>query len=374
MRIAVCADRGATHRSGWSGTPWNIYTGLEDAGAEVVSIEVLPPAIIRKPVTFIIALTQTRRQSQTRYRERLRASREHAHQHPLFLTLCSLVANIRLKRVGHVDAVVQMGTHYNISHKVVCSYEDMTVRQALTLPQSHLRFLSPQQQRSRIQRQEKAYRRNTLALFSTQWPALSALTEYGIPAEKVHVVGIGRNYSPQPVSRNWDIPRVLFIGKNFALKGGSAAISAFARVRERYPQAELHVVGHHPPLNDPGVFGYGPLSLDNERDALELEGLWNKATCLVVPAQYEAAGIVFAEAASAGIPSIGSSIGGAQYVIGAGGYTVSPDKPDDLVNTMLQLCDPSHARELGARAHAQSASFEWEHINNHILQLLNDAV
>ena len=271
MRIAICADHGATFRSGWSGTPWNIYSGIKKAGVEVISIDPLPPVKIRKIATLFIALSQTRHHAEARYVDRLRSAREYANTHAMFLRICTWTVRYKLFRAGKVDAVIQMGTHYSVNHPVTFSYEDMTVAQALTFTTTHLRFLTPRQQRGRIRQQQKAYERNTLLFFSTDWPAESAKQDYNIAPEKIHVIGIGRNYSPRPVAKSWEHPRFLFVGKNFEFKGGPETLRAFADVHAIYPDAELHVVGNHPNLNQPGVFGYGALSLGNEQDANVLD-------------------------------------------------------------------------------------------------------
>lgn len=367
MRIAICADHGATFRSGWSGTPWNIYTGLKNAGVDVISIDPMPPVKIRKIATLLIALSQTRHHPQKRYVDRLRSAREYASNHSIFLLICTWTVRYKLFRAGKVDAVIQMGTHYSVNHPATFSYEDMTVAQALSFKTTHLRFLTPRQQRARIREQHKAYERNALLFYSTDWPAESARQDYNIAPKKIKVVGIGRNYSPQPVAKSWEHPRFLFVGKNFEFKGGFDTLRAFAEVHTIYPDAELHLVGHHPDLDQPGVFGYGALSLGNEQDAKVLDQLWAMATCLVVPAVIEAAGIVFAEAASAGIPSIGSAVGGASYMIGNGGYTVEPGNHDELVSRMLTLAHPKEAQNAGQRAASRSHLFDWDVINGNIL-------
>lgn len=370
MKIAVCADHGAQERSNWSGTPWNFIHGLSQAGVETVSIDTLPPPLLSKAIRLLIAVINLRRFSGSSFTDRLSNSLIAAKDHPQFLGFCSLVTNIRLRRAGRVDAVLQMGTSFLARHECVFSYEDMTVLQALSLPNSHLQALSKKQKVRRIQRQKKVYQRLSGLLFATEWPALSAQRDYGIASEKIHVIGIGRNYSPQVAKKNWETPRFLFIGKNFIPKGGAGTVSAFVKIREDYPLAELAVVGNHPELVEPGVRCYGPLSLGNSADAELMDKLWGEATCLVVPALHEPAGIVFAEAASAGIPSIGSAIGGARFMIGEGGVVVDPGNLDELVSSMKQLSDPHYAQQLGSVAHSQSFRHEWPLIIEKLLDII----
>lgn len=374
MKIAVCADQGANQRSGWSGTPFNFLHGLGEAGVETVSIDTLPPPPVQKMICLLIAFTQVGRFSGNSFPERLRNSFISAKNHTFFLGVCSLVASMRVRKAGKVDAVLQMGTHFLVRHPNVFSYEDMTVVQAISLPHTHLHSLSSKQQNRRITRQLNSYRRMSGLFYSTEWPALSAVNDYGVSHEKVHVIGIGRNYSPPQTQKNWETPHFLFIGKNFEQKGGPATLKAFAEVKKLIPQAKLAIVGNHPDITEPGVTGYGHLSLGNQKHAQTIEELWSKATCLVVPAVHESAGIVFAEAASAGIPSIGSAIGGAKYIIGEGGCVVNPFDQVELVNAMMALSNPLNAQQIGAINHAHSYLHEWPLIIENLLSIVKKQI
>ena len=97
------------------------------------------------------------------------------------------------------------------------------------------------------------------------------LDDYGIAAEKVHVVGIGCNHVAPAIEREWGTPRFLFVGLDWERKNGPGLLRAFARLREELPAARLDLVGGHPPLDQPGVTGHGVLRLDvpEQHDRLE---------------------------------------------------------------------------------------------------------
>jgi glycosyltransferase involved in cell wall biosynthesis len=201
--------------------------------------------------------------------------------------------------------------------------------------------------------------------------AADIVGSYGIPLERVFTVGIGQNHelSP-PASRDWSTPRYLFVGVNWERKNGDALLRAFAPVSELVPDARLDLVGRHPPIDQSGVAGHGPLSLAVPAERERLQSLFERATVFVMPSLHEPAGIVYAEAASTGLPSIGTSDGGAATIIGPGGLVVDPHDLDAIVNAMLRLADASTARSLGELAQQHSKQFTWRKVAERIVRAL----
>lgn len=70
--------------------------------------------------------------------------------------------------------------------------------------------------------------------------------DYGIPKEKISLVGGGVNFHPLPkvVTARHQIqsPVALFIGKDFMRKGGDFLLKAFAIVRKQFLDARLRLV------------------------------------------------------------------------------------------------------------------------------------
>jgi glycosyltransferase involved in cell wall biosynthesis len=206
---------------------------------------------------------------------------------------------------------------------------------------------------------------------ASDWAAASVMEDYGVPSAKVHVVGLGRNHDPSPVERDWSVPRFLFVGRDWSRKGGPELLRAFGRLRERVPGATLDVVGEHPRLDLPGVRGHGPVGLDPAHGGERVEGLFEAATCCVMPSRFEPFGIVHVEAAAAGVPSIGTAVGGAGYAIGPdGGLLVEPGDEGALLDAMVGLADPDTARRMGAAALERSARFTWSAVAGRVLDAL----
>ena len=77
----------------------------------------------------------------------------------------------------------------------IATFEDMTVEQA-SLPYAEWQALSGREQAAAIKRQARAYSQAVACCFTTHWAADSAVDDYGVPRNKVHGRGVGRNHSP----------------------------------------------------------------------------------------------------------------------------------------------------------------------------------
>jgi glycosyltransferase involved in cell wall biosynthesis len=101
-----------------------------------------------------------------------------------------------------------------------------------------------------------------------------------------------------------------------------------------------------------------------------VDRLFAAATCFVMPSLHEPLGIAYAEAGTAGIPSIGTANGGAREVIGPGGRVIDPYRLDELVEAMLHYCDPAVAAAAGERAREHSLLYTWPRVAKRILNAL----
>ncbi len=279
----------------------------------------------------------------------------------------------RLAAAGALDGIVQRGCEIELprGHRFV-TYEDSTVLQAVqSYPWPHLENFTDADIQRYAARQRRAYEAALACCCTTHWVAESIKGSYEIPAERVFVVGNGQNHAAEEVAeRDWSSPRYLFVGVDWTRKNGDAVVRAFVRVRERHPDARLDLVGGHPRLQLPGVVGHGPLSRVNPDDRERIAALYRSATAFVMPSLHEPAGIVYLEAASAGVPSIGGTSGGAATLIGPGGLTVDPLDDDQIYGAMLQLADPDTAGHLGGLAQRHSSLFTWRKVAERLVRAL----
>jgi len=372
--LAYCGD--ASKPGTWSGTPASLGDGMRDHGARVVPLGAQASALVETITAHALTLLRLPRVPGASLMERARLSRTislYTGSGMSVLRSRGLRADIR--RAGTLDAIVQIQTNYAVPPGVpVATFEDMTVAQAVELPYPDWQALSRPEQAAAMDRQRRAYERASACCFTTQWAANSAISDYGIEPEKTHVVGVGRNHVTRPVDRDWSTPRYLFVGSNWRMKNGDAVLEAFARVREQIPLARLDLVGAHPDVDAPGVHGHGWLSLADDVQRRRLDELFESATCFVLPSLCDASAISYVEAGAAGVPSIGSAVGGSSELIGDGGCVLDPHDHEALLTTMLHFADGDTARAAGERARVSAERFTWPQVAQRLLSALEPHV
>jgi len=189
----------------------------------------------------------------------------------------------------------------------------------------------------------------------SRWAATSLGTDYGIGDGRISVMPpstlLGR-YGPR-VRRDWERARVLFVGNNFAAKGGDRLTAwVTGPLREL---CELHVVSGDPQsrVQHDGVVVHG--SMDNDRLVGEL---LTRVDLLCLPTRLDLSPNVLVEAAAAGLPAIASDVGAISELVrhGETGFLVDPDDSEGFVARLRQLSsDPAAALEMGRRARELAA-------------------
>jgi glycosyltransferase involved in cell wall biosynthesis len=370
QRIGVAFPGDPSRRATWSGTPSGVMRGLADAGVEPVAVNVEPRGLLRPAAFNLIAARYLRPAGSPR--AAVRRARSASWASPELAAVNSWASARALRDAGPLDGIVQIGTGYTLrADAPIATFEDMTILQ--TLGQAYIGWdsLSARGVEARLARQRANYASAAAVCMTSRWAAESAVRDYGVPAEKVHVVGVGRNHTAPPsVPRDWTTPRFLYVGMDWERKNGAGILRAFARLRDELPAARLDLVGVHPDVDLPGVTGHGILRLDVEEEHARLERLFAESTCFVMPSHTEASAIAYVEAGAAGLPSIGTTSGGSDYLIGDGGVVVDPTDDAALLDAMRRLSDPETARRLGAAARLRSEMFTWPAVARRLLDAL----
>jgi glycosyltransferase involved in cell wall biosynthesis len=290
-----------------------------------------------------------------------------------FAAVRSYLARRAVRQAMPLDGVVMIGSGYVLDGTTrYVTFDDMTVAQALRMPDPEYAALSEKAASAWRHRQAEVYRGAVGCCLASEWAAASVRDEYGIESARVHVVGFGVNVAAEvpATKRDWSEPRFLFAGYDWQRKQGAAVVRAFAEVRKQHPKATLDLVGGHPPIEAEGVTAHGPLPLSSEAGRRRYEELLTQATCMVMPSTYEPFGIAYLDAAHAGVPSIGTTIGGAADAIGEAGRLVDPTDPQALVEAMLELAQPDLAQQLGGHARERAKSFTWQAVARRVLGVL----
>src|SRR5260370_21113533 len=171
--------------------------------------------------------------------------------------------------------------------------------------------------------EELALNKAALVLNTSHWAAESALKNYHVAEEKVHVVPFGANTDTPPspeVALNRqrsDQCKLLFVGRDWNRKGGPIAFETLLKLEERGIQAELIICGCIPPK----AFSHERMRIIpylNRKDPVqrrELEMLYETADFFLLPTRADCTPMVFCEASSFGLPIIAPDIGGVHEII-----------------------------------------------------------
>jgi glycosyltransferase involved in cell wall biosynthesis len=231
--------------------------------------------------------------------------------------------------------------------------------------------IEPSQLERLASQSERLHRSASVCCVASHWAGGSLVADHGIDPARVHVVGYGTNLTMEPPPhRDWSTPRFLFSGLQWERKNGDRVVRAFVRLRERWPEATLDVIGDHPPIDVEGVTTHGRKTIHEPDGRALLIELHRRATCFVLPSLVEAFGLVYVEAGTAGLPSIGTTVGGTSDSVGDGGVCVDPLDDVAIYEAMARMAIPSEAQRLGQRARARSGRFTWRQTAERIVRAL----
>ncbi|QAY59973.1 glycosyltransferase [Microbacterium protaetiae] len=358
-------SRGPITERDWSGTPLGLVTAMRGLGVEVIEVGYKVPTLVRRlahVVSRVIShdLTAAERSS-------------------IKIWLRRRTFQNQLDRLGHLDGVLAVGTDcYELErlvvHAPVATYDDTTLSTMWESPESDTSNAGFRERDVRrwIETQARSARAATVNCASTTWAARSIVSDYGVPSDRVVAVGMGhRPRTAGPVvARDWSVPVFLFVGVDWRRKNGEAVVRAFEAVRRVHRDATLHLVGRHAPVSGPGIVDHGLLARDDPEAQNTLDNLLARATAFVLPSRFDPSPIAYLEAASAGIPVIATSEGGAGELLGEAAIVVSPFDDAALFNAMLTLSGPEEARRRGELAKERAAESTWEHVASRILAAL----
>ncbi|MEO8954223.1 MAG: glycosyltransferase family 4 protein [Ktedonobacteraceae bacterium] len=171
--------------------------------------------------------------------------------------------------------------------------------------------------------EQAAFQNTSKLLFESSWAARSAIEDYGIAAQKIHVIAAGANLDHIPpreqvlAKKPSKQCRLLFVGVDWQRKGGDIAYETLLKLHEMGIEAELTVCGCVPPTNitHPHLTVIPFLDKNDERQVHEIEKLYIMSDFLVLPTRVEAFGVVFCEAGAFGLPVITTHTGGVPEVV-----------------------------------------------------------
>lgn len=199
---------------------------------------------------------------------------------------------------------------------------------------------------------ERLYRQAVHLFPWSNWVADSLRGDYGVPAHKITPISPGVDtslYQPDFSKRGNDgVVRVLFVGGDFARKGGELLLRWARNTRIRTPW-ELHLVTRDQVPPQAGIFVHRNLS----NNSPELIDLYQRCDLFVLPTLADCYSLVSLEAMASGLPVIVSRLGGIPEILDEGntGYLIEPGDYSALALHLDQLVrDASLRRVMGTAA------------------------
>jgi glycosyltransferase involved in cell wall biosynthesis len=220
--------------------------------------------------------------------------------------------------------------------------------------------------------ERRVYHGLTMIFTMSEHLRQSFIDDFEVPPDRVKAVGAGMNLEQLPeyvADKDYGRREALFVGVDFERKGGWELLRAFAHVRERMPDARLHIVGPKvlqvPPELSARVHVHGFLRKSDPNDAATLDRLFRDSSLFVMPSRYEPFGIAPLEAMMHQLPCIVTNDWGLKETVTEGetGALVECGNVDDLTAKLLQLLgDPDRLRRMGDRGRIRALEFTWEKV------------
>ncbi len=277
-------------------------------------------------------------------------------------------------REHDADALLQLTGWYRpaVPDVLRASYHDGNLASYLAWPD----LLVDRDSRAvrRLLRWERRLYDETAVIFTmSEWLRRTFIDEFGQDPEKVVAVGGGSDLPDVPeFEHSWDPPRFLFVGREFARKGGPEVLRAWPAVRAQYPNAELQIVGPREieETLPAGVTLAGRIHRDTPEGRDAYLEMYRRATAFVMPSLYESFGIVFLEAMAHGLGCVAANRCAMPEIVedGVTGRAVDPTDPDALAGALIELADPDTARRMGYAARRRLLErFTWPVVADRIL-------
>lgn len=174
--------------------------------------------------------------------------------------------------------------------------------------------------------------------------------------------------SPAPLP--FDAPRLLCLGRLAPEKGMDLALTAFASIVARFPQARLIVAGDGP-LRSELQHQAAACGIDHAVDFIgwvapdKVPALINASTIVLMPSREDSLPLVALEAASMARPIVATRVGGLPEIVAheETGLLVASESSDALADAVVFLLSrPDLAKRMGDRARSRAQRvFSWAH-------------
>jgi glycosyltransferase involved in cell wall biosynthesis len=239
--------------------------------------------------------------------------------------------------------------------------------------------------------EQLALQKCSLAIYSSDWAAQSAIQDYGADPDKVKVVPFGSNTESPFTSdtiqaaiqpRSSDCCQLLFLAVDWVRKGGNTAYEVAKTLNEMGLKTELTIVGCHPQIEGPlpdFVKALGFISKSTDQGKKQIQDLILASHFLILPTLADCTPIVLCEANALGVPCLSTTVGGIPTMIRnhANGQLFDP-KADvtEYCRYIYQIfSNYSEYQDLARYAfHEYQSRLNWKTAGQTVKQLLTDIV
>jgi len=175
---------------------------------------------------------------------------------------------------------------------------------------------------------------------------------------------------------------ILFVGRTEPRKGAMYLMKAYAKIKPRYPDTRLIVVGRGPEMGDLRRFVHSQKLADvffaGRVEDADKASFYKTADIFVAPSTgQESFGIVLLEAMAAGCAVVASDIHGYKRVVqrNVSGLLVEPKDPDALADALERLIrEPETRRALGAAGARRAPEYDWNHVTGELVRVYEQAI
>jgi glycosyltransferase involved in cell wall biosynthesis len=379
LRIGFVSMENASDATSWSGIPFQI---LEHLRAQGIDVEVLSPLDSKIKYAAVPAKAFARLRGETLslihfpivLRSYARQIESILRSHPVDVVVSTSTVPItflqcRQPIVAWTDAVFHaMRSYYGDA------FSNLT-RGAI--------------ERGEAQEQT-ALRRCSIAAYASTWAVNAAgrITD----ASKLRLLPFGSSlpvrHSAEDVATMAKKKRangrqrceLLFVGVDWDRKGGDVAVETARLLNDAGIETALRVVGPSKKVAFPRfVEPLGFINKNSEEGVQRLVTLFQSADFFILPTKAEAAGIVFSEASSYGLPTLTYATGGVPDYVrhGVNGFCFAPGTPASVFADKIRelLSNPDEYEAISARAFREyEERLNWKTSVQKLIQICRQSV
>lgn len=339
----------------WSGTPYGIYQAL----SKKADVELVDASVKSKNSTLQSIKTKIE----------------------------ELNANIKVLKIG-IEKLNQLNiedqsepmlvfSEYNSKNaKSMYCYQDLSVDFLIRSGRlSKKGILSPILNKSYKRKNKIAldFYKSCAGIFTmSEWLREDLIKNTRLPEDKVHAVGGGCNIDVTKIDYSKKQGnKFIFVGVNWKRKNGDLVVRAFEKLQKIYPALELYIVG---PKSKPAIPENKNIHFLGNLSFEKLHEYYNLCDYFVMPSEFEAYGLVFAEALCFGLPCIGKNHYAMPEFIknGENGYLINESSEMELLEKMKLLYENRRAisSNVQSKKDYYIQKYSWGTVADRILKVM----